>query len=71
MSNAVQELLNSFGQLSHREQADFAKEICKQLRSPQVQEDLDWSFPEDEELTYLAAQLFEQLDREEARDGKR
>ena len=70
MSDAVQNLLTSFAQLSRPEQAVVAKAIYKKLQPEQLEPVLDWSFPDDDELAFLADQLFQTYDREDEQNAQ-
>jgi hypothetical protein len=63
MSDAVLNLLNSFAQLSPAEQITFVKELRKKCQVD------DTSIPEFEEMSYIADQMFQAYDREEAENA--
>ncbi|MBS0209271.1 MAG: hypothetical protein JSS27_09975 [Planctomycetes bacterium] len=65
MTEIVQKLLASFGELSDADQAAFAKLIVAQIRARR-EEKTDESPASDEEMAFLADQLFLMYDAEES-----
>lgn len=62
--------LASFEQLSREEQLIVAKEVQRRLGgTPAESDNLDMSPPTDEEMIYMASQLFGMYDEEERQHG--
>jgi hypothetical protein len=65
MTDAVQQILASFQQLSPADQLVVAKEIDKRITL-----ESDHAPLTDDELAYLADELFQMMDKEEGKAGK-
>ena len=61
MGNAARHLLKSFEALSETERREVLEELLRRAA------DLPYSFPSDEELVRAADQVFQELDRREAK----
>ena len=61
MGDAARHLLKSFEALSEAERREVLEELLRRAA------DLPYSFPSDEELVHAAGQVFQSLDRHEAK----